>query len=368
MQAKPYRVVGSVAWLCAVLVSATWGQQSVADELIAKGHYRRALPLVRATLDKRPRDVEALIALSTIQWSFGQLDASLGSAEKAVAVADDSALTHAQLVNALGAKLASNKTTTFEKLSLSHRFHKESERTLQLDPNNVYALEATSRFYWYAPGLAGGDRPKALLMIKRLIQVDAVRGYALKAEFDASDANKTKRLAAVRSDWEQAVVAEPESYRAHAGLGGCLMANGGDNLAPAELEAKRALDIDTSRIAAYKLLASLHVATAQWKELEAVVKRAQSAVPDDLSAEYAAAEAILEENVGSQWQRAEQYLRHYLSRPVEGLAPTWAMAHWKLGLILERQGRKADAIQELETAVKLDPSFDGAKKDRKRLK
>lgn len=66
--------------------------------------------------------------------------------------------------------------------------------------------------------------------------------------------------------------------------------------------------------------------------------------------------------------RAERYVRKYLSQEPEPSASTPAVAHWRLGLILEKQGRKADAIAEVQEATKLDPKFQQAQKDLKRLK
>ena len=37
-------------------------------------------------------------------------------------------------------------------------------------------------------------------------------------------------------------------------------------------------------------------------------------------------------------------------------------------MILEKQGKKPEAISELQTATKLDPKFEQAQKDPKRLK
>ena len=45
-----------------------------------------------------------------------------------------------------------------------------------------------------------------------------------------------------------------------------------------------------------------------------------------------------------------------------------AQAHRNLGLVLEKEGRKADAIAALEQAIKLKPDFDDAKKDLRRLR
>jgi hypothetical protein len=39
-----------------------------------------------------------------------------------------------------------------------------------------------------------------------------------------------------------------------------------------------------------------------------------------------------------------------------------------LGQVLAKQGRKAEATTEIETALRLEPSLEGAKNDLKRLK
>ena len=358
---------GSVAGLSLLLFLPAKAQQSTLDKLIAEGHYRRAQPLVQAALEKRPQDVNALVALSTIQWAFGELDAASTTAERAVQAAEGSATAHAQLLNILGAKLASSRYGTIEKMGLSRHFRQEADRTLQLDSKNLYAHEALARFYWYAPAIAGGSKTKARQFVDKLVQLDAIRGYALKAELDATEADKARRLAAVQADWHQAVAANPASYVAHIGLGDCLLASGSEKTKAAEDEARRALSLDPSRIAAYRILAAAYVTTARWDSLDINLKRARTAVPDDLGAEFIAAQTILDRNLGSQLPRAEECLRHYLNQPNEGLEPTLAVAHWRLGNVLEKEGRKSAALQELKIAVSLDASLDGAKKDLRRL-
>jgi tetratricopeptide (TPR) repeat protein len=66
--------------------------------------------------------------------------------------------------------------------------------------------------------------------------------------------------------------------------------------------------------------------------------------------------------------KAEQYFRKHLSQPPEGLAPSLSAAHWRLGLALEKLGRKQDAIEQMEEALRLQPDFENAKRDLKRLK
>ena len=45
-----------------------------------------------------------------------------------------------------------------------------------------------------------------------------------------------------------------------------------------------------------------------------------------------------------------------------------AAARWRLGQALEKQGKRAEALAEVDAAVKLDPKLGNAKKDLKRLR
>jgi hypothetical protein len=90
-------------------------------------------------------------------------------------------------------------------------------------------------------------------------------------------------------------------------------------------------------------------------------------VPDDPAAFYQAAKSILTGNQGSELTRAEKYMRIYLSQPSEGNEPSLAAAHWRLGLILEKEGHKDQAKQQLQEALRLEPGFEPARKDLKRM-
>jgi hypothetical protein len=212
-----YKLVAKIGSLSLLFLAPAWSQQSTADRLLADGHYRRAQPTAQAALQKNPLDMDALIAISTIEWAYGQLESATALAEMAVVAANQSAIAHAQLANILGARLASSKTGTLEKLSLARLFRKEADRTLALDPNNLNAHEDLARFYWYGPSIVGGDKTNARHMIDQLIILDSTRGFALKAELDATNSDKTKGLAAVLDDWKQAAAAAPGSYTAHVG-------------------------------------------------------------------------------------------------------------------------------------------------------
>jgi len=113
------------------------------------------------------------------------------------------------------------------------------------------------------------------------------------------------------------------------------------------------------------LLAQIKTWNEKWNELDQVLSQAEKAVPDDFIYYFRAGRVLLA--TGKDNARAERYFRKYLSQEPEGGTPTLATAHWQLGLVLEKLGRKQDAVAELQIAVKMDPQLKPAKNDLKRL-
>ncbi|WP_263373297.1 tetratricopeptide repeat protein [Granulicella aggregans] len=337
-----------------------------ADKLLAEGHYRRAEAVIRAALARTPNDAHYLSDLSIVDWAFNRLDSAIANSEKAVAADPRSAEAHAHLADAIGAKVIASNASTFEKISLIHRFRKEVDKTLELDPNDVDALQDLAQFYWNAPGMVGGDKNKARQTADRLNAISPFRAATARADFLNDDANLPRRNAAVIAIWRTAVAARPDDYEARAALAAACLEDSA-HFSDAETEAKRAIAIDPARVSAWSSLATLYAKTGRWAELDTSIKQARTRVPDDRTPQYRAAVAILTSNATAQLPLAETMLRDYLTQPPEGQAPSHAGAHWRLGLILEKQGRKSDAIRELQTAVQMDGSLDLAKKDLKRL-
>jgi tetratricopeptide (TPR) repeat protein len=56
----------------------------------------------------------------------------------------------------------------------------------------------------------------------------------------------------------------------------------------------------------------------------------------------------------------------YLKHPAEG--PSWASAHWRMGMIYEKLGDNDRAVAAYEAALKLDPSYEDCKKALAKLK
>ena len=111
---------------------------------------------------------------------------------------------------------------------------------------------------------------------------------------------------------------------------------------------------------------TITAAQERWADLDAVLTEAEKQIPDNLSPFLRVAGTL--QNTGKDLLRAERYARKYLSQEPEPTASSHAVAHWRLGLVLEKEGRKADAVAEVETATKMDPNFTQAQKDLKRLR
>jgi TolA-binding protein len=70
---------------------------------------------------------------------------------------------------------------------------------------------------------------------------------------------------------------------------------------------------------------------------------------------------------GANFARGEETLRKYLAYTPKENEPPLANAHYWLGVIYEKQGRKPEAKQSYQTALKLNPGLKQAAEALKRV-
>ncbi|MDD5542205.1 MAG: tetratricopeptide repeat protein [Acidobacteriia bacterium] len=328
------------------------------EALIKADHWKRARAALEAQSAATSNNARTLYLLAEIREAFGDLDGALQLAQKSAALDGRSADTHVLLADIQGQIM--EKVSRFRAMMMLGTFKKELNTALALDPNHVEAKMEWIGFHLNAPGLVGGDKKKASELADEIRRINPERGYRAKA----SIAEAEKNAAAAEDNLVKAENSNPSSYGADMALAN-FYASQPPKRPLAEKYARNALHLDPGRVGAYVTLARILAQQKRWQELEAVLREAEKKVSDDLTPYYQAGRVLYSE--GSDFKRAENYFRKYLTQEPEAERPSPARAHWQLGLVLERENRKPEAVAELQTAVRMDSNFEPAKKDLKRL-
>jgi tetratricopeptide (TPR) repeat protein len=347
--------------LAAVLALALAAAEGPSPEaLLEAGHFKRVQKLADERLRSRPNDTRTYYYLSRVKLAYGDYDAAAALAEKAVALDGRSADAHYALAAASGRK--AQQAGLLSRFGLARRFRKEAETAVALDPGHLAARDGLIEFHLQAPGIVGGDRPRARSLADEILRLDPCRGYLAKAVIARAD----KQPVEAERLLKKAVEADPARYDAHTALAAFYAADAQKRYEEAEPHAREAALLEPDRATAYGLLAALAVLRGRLDTLDPLLAEAGAHVPDNLTAYYQAGRVLLDR--GQDLPRAERYFRKYLTQDPEGNAPTAAHAHWRLGRVLEREGRTAEARSELQTAVRLKPDLEDAKRDLGRLR
>jgi tetratricopeptide (TPR) repeat protein len=337
-----------------LLAAASVLAQTAPDDLLPGDHYKRFRAIAAAhTAD----DAESFYLRATVKQLWGDLDEAEKLAERAVAANPKEPRYHYRLAVIAGIK--AQKASVLHQLGLARKFKKEADATLALDPNHVRALDMMMEFYLQAPGIVGGDKSKAYAIADQMMKIDPVEGYRAQMSL----ARFEKQQDRIEGLLRKSVETSPNRWENRMDLGGWCASHA--KFDEAEKHAREAIRVKPDRALGYGLLAVALVQQDKWTELDAALAQSEKADPDNLIPYYRAANNCLARKV--ELSRAERYFRKYLSQEPEPDTPTHANTHWRLALVLEQEGRKQDAIGELETAIKMDPNSP-AKADLKRLK
>ncbi len=329
--------------------------------LIESGHWKRARQEAELRLKTNPNDAQAYAWLSKVKSSFGDLEGAMADAERAVELNPNSAAFHGQLAEVCG--MMADRTSLLKGLVYAHRLKREVAAALAIDPNQIDTLLVQMMYAWKAPTVAGGDRNEAWQVAAHIGRVSPAWGNLARARL-AQDEGDDKT---VETALKNAVAADPSLYRAHMELARfyCCTAQH-KRYSDAERVARDAIALDPGNTGGWEILARLYAGERRGAELNDVLTRAEAAVPDDLTPYYAAASVLFE--TGQDFTHAEQYLMRYLGQRVEGREPSQAEACWLLAELYEHEGRKSDAVRELQAAIHLNPGFEQARRDLNRLR
>ena len=233
--------------------------------------------------------------------------------EKAVAQSPNNAEAHYLLGEAYG--MQAQRANMFSKAGLAKKTQAEFERAVQLDPNMLDARMGLMQYYMMAPGFMGGDEDKAQQQVDEIRKRDA--SYGARAQAFLYTQQKKPDLA--RKVYLDLIKEQPNSPKAHYGYGAFLLTNDKD----------------------YKKAA---------QEFEASIKADATYMPGWFQIGHTAALN------GTDLARGEAALQKYLNYTPKSGEPSHARAHFWLGQIYEKQGKKNEARQEYTTSLKLNPA------------
>ena len=354
---SPRIVLPAVLFLAAGLLPAADAQL---DAMMERGQWKRIRTLAEARLRSQPGDAAALVLMSQVKSIFGDPHGAYDLARKAVAANPRDPDAQCRLGETAGS--LAGRESMFKAIGYAKEIKEAGETALALNPRHLDAMELLMIYYQEAPALAGGSMKKAKELAWRIAGLDQPRGLLRLAAI----ADREKDPAGAMTFLQKALAADPRHVTTLLSLGNRCLEPKEARPWEAAKYGQQAIAADPLRIGGYSLLAVAQVEQGQWKELDATLAQAEKAVPENLAAHYAVARSLVVS--GKDLPRAERYLRKYLGQEPEGMTPSLAAAHWRLGLACEKMNRKAEAIAEMTSALKLEPDFEAAKKDLKRLK
>jgi len=330
-----------------------------AEALIRAGHWKRARAILEPQVSAHPQDPRGCYLLAEVKTSFDDLAGALPLAQRAVDLDGKNSDHHLKLGQIYGEMAA--RASIFSAGSLAVKFRKETEIAIELNPANLDALDSMMQFKFQAPGLMGGSKDEARALADKITTLNASEGYMAHATL----AGLEKNPAQVEAYYLKAVQANPKNYGALTALAAFYTQPSHEKLGEAAKYAQDALRLDPDKIGAHWILARVFALQERWGDLDPILATSEKHVPDDLRPFYEAAQALLE--IGKELPKAEGYAKKYLSQEPEGEEPDAAAGHRLLGLVFEKEGRKTEALAEVQTALQLRPNFKAAKDDLKRL-
>ena len=233
--------------------------------------------------------------------------------EKAVAESPNNAEAHYLLGSAYGSM--AQHASIFGQPGLAKKTHDEFERAVQLDPNLIDARLGLIEYYMLAPGFMGGDREKAVQQANEIKKRDVFDGHRAFATIYRHE----KKPELARKEYVDAVKEMPTSAKARYWLGiSYLTADKNYKEAAEQFEA--AIKVDASYMPAWFRIGQMAALS------------------------------------GTTLQRGEEALQKYLAYTPDHTDPPLYRAHYWLGVIYEKEGRKAEARQSFATSLKINPS------------
>lgn len=292
-----------------------YAQDFTVDEgkrLVEEEEFEQARDVLLKVLEKEPENAEVNFLLCKVFVILDNHDKAIKYGKKAVKLDDSVSDYHLWLGRAHG--MQAQKGNKLKAIFRARRAKGEWEKAVSLDSTNIDARLNLAQYLLMAPGIAGGDKKKAKKQAEIIQDIDSLYG-AIAWSFYWQNRKDTVKA---------------ESFLR---------------------EAVR-LDTTSAHWATYMYGQFLHGQERYHEAVEAYEKSFRED-PDDLGLLYQVGRNYIfaEDNL----DKAERCFKQYLQTEPKRNAPSWAAAHWRLGMVYDLKGETDLAIVEMEEAVRLDP-------------
>lgn len=257
-------------------------------------------------------------------WSAGDLDEAIDQADQVMKAEPR----HVGYLGAIGALYCekAQKANVFTKLSWAGKCRSTWEQALVIDSKNVDVRFMLIQYYLEAPGIAGGGTGKANEQAGEIAKLDAARG---------------------------------EIARGH-------IARSEKQLAEAEQHYRRAMDIDLSGMRGSMALASFLANQKRWADARAIFEQRLAKSAADQFAVFQLAR--LRQAEGTDLAQALTLFDRFLAGQPVPDGPSHTDAWFRKGQVLDKMGKKTEAIAAFKAVLTLTPKHGPAQAELTRLK
>ncbi|MEA2560247.1 MAG: hypothetical protein QOH06_1751 [Acidobacteriota bacterium] len=272
-----------------------------------------------------PNSAAAALYLGRIFLITRQADKAVDWLEKAVELDRENSDLHRWLARAYGAAAQAQPDNPVAQNRYAREAKAALDKAVRLDPKNLRAREDLIQFHLSSPEFLGGSLAQARLHAEEMRKLDPVSGRMMLASIHL----RQKDPAQAEREYQAAIQEAPKNLRPRMGL------------------------------------AYLYQSQSRWADAFDALEGALQLDPGNWDIQYQIGRTGAFS--GQRLDRAEEVLKKYLGHTPIGEDPPLAGAHFRLGMVYEKQGDPAQAREHYRKSLELDPANEDVRKALERL-
>ena len=142
--------------------------------LLDEGKIEEAKAAFELLLEEDPQNAETHFQMGKTYFFLQDYDKASDFIKHAVELEEDSSIYHQWLGRTLGMK--AQRGSKLKMIFRAKKAKKEFEKAVELDPQNLEARFDLLQYYLQAPGVAGGNKEKALEQAQDILGLDSAKG------------------------------------------------------------------------------------------------------------------------------------------------------------------------------------------------